>query len=1437
MRSTNPQDHIELPEVQASRIAVDSSGQFAALAGCRDLTVLAFDQPNQLHTLPLNSRSEPTGLSWHPDNTGQLAVVRYNRCELLKWDVTVGRLSICHGLGGYVRPITSFDWSPCHPYLLVTSSADQFRAICVWDLRDLTRPARAIESLSAPTVIKWNRIVQEKFACCHRNEIRLWDLRTNVPEQYLTESSGTAVLDFDWRPTEQLELCAAYRDGQLHVWHCASPDAPNCSTHLSPGPARTVSYSPSGDHVITLPEPTNWSLLGLATWSANGLRKSTRGLWALDGERSRTLQPRPTDPVVSAFAWRKISNSAGVVRQAEPDECFSPDGDEQCGMESVLNECSVQLVTWSLDHQIRLYPIQCSLISTTMESLSRVPSNNTSARLTGQSSGATELTSPSACEVRTVSPRLKSPGANTTTSITATGSTVSTAIGSPVEARPHSIRRLQSSTVPGTKYKSTDQPSMREDDVHSRLGIARWASSGPSPQNQAGDLRDRVSSVEDDGYQVLAQELSLLSPRAGQYKLEEIDLINRNAKLMLFYCRRKHFHHYTVCAVPTSGDRDRRNSAELDESGDLESLLLPESDLLPSIDASNRTEPWRPIERNKSSEELDTLSRDEMSRDAASESRSHESQQASVKVVANQSGQDTQSATAGLTLQTSPLPEPRKMEFTMPLSGTVALSVAFPPTYPATVPVFTVTDHEPPLPNEVIQQLKEVLHNTASELTHTSRGCMEPCVRKAVDFLQKVTTLHLSSSENRSGVASEDRTDFTLASDQPSRTGEHIPSDTVSENFLSSTSTRLGQDDALRCPFPRLSGVHFAPNGYLVAFGLSNGRWNAIVSNVLTSANTGSPDASPTPLLAELHGRSFLPRSFYEYGQIRQVMRSTRAHRISRDRADYREDSDQTAQLTEEVHVPDEEESETTGVDRNSGELQLKEMIQELVLGSIEVGKITNVSSPKINQVSQCNRSQRHRRTERRLVSEKDSASARTPEITRTHAEKSGIPDYALSECRSLVQLYDLTALIVDSRLIHQYSLKNENVHEMCVHNYLVSLVIGRKDLIRFWQYVIVLSASFTSYSSDCGAIPPWPLQPMGWPLFHEWISYFEKISDVQNVVMAILVLQGLDVMYKTQLRTPLPSTNSILELSYFQERTTLQQELSSAQHCRRVLDVGHGPNADTYDLSPSNTTVSFTLDTSYDLQADEEASVTVSAATESGGLGRDRLHDQVSHPIMWNEMKPFTKNHSLVERYARDLRLFPNDQLPRFAHCVAMYANILYASGAFLRHARLLRTWTWGLRSKAQAQNSQFSLTLNVDNPWPLGVTEALLLPVCPTCSKPTAPSTPTFPLQSPIPTVSCPQCTCDLSVPNVADPLTDNMDSVTKRHLPNLQCTICRTRVRGLVFLCERCNHGGHIDHLSQWFRDSATPDQPRQCPALSCQCYCIIPDPVQTTSVFVS
>ena len=31
---------------------------------------------------------------------------------------------------------------------------------------------------------------------------------------------------------------------------------------------------------------------------------------------------------------------------------------------------------------------------------------------------------------------------------------------------------------------------------------------------------------------------------------------------------------------------------------------------------------------------------------------------------------------------------------------------------------------------------------------------------------------------------------------------------------------------------------------------------------------------------------------------------------------------------------------------------------------------------------------------------------------------------------------------------------------------------------------------------------------------------------------------------------------------------------------------------------------------------------------------------------------------------------------------------------------------------------------------------------------------------------------------------------------------CSICNQRVRGFVMLCKYCNHGGHYEHLKEWF-----------------------------------
>ncbi|EER04677.1 hypothetical protein Pmar_PMAR004651, partial [Perkinsus marinus ATCC 50983] len=47
---------------------------------------------------------------------------------------------------------------------------------------------------------------------------------------------------------------------------------------------------------------------------------------------------------------------------------------------------------------------------------------------------------------------------------------------------------------------------------------------------------------------------------------------------------------------------------------------------------------------------------------------------------------------------------------------------------------------------------------------------------------------------------------------------------------------------------------------------------------------------------------------------------------------------------------------------------------------------------------------------------------------------------------------------------------------------------------------------------------------------------------------------------------------------------------------------------------------------------------------------------------------------------------------------------------------------------------------------------------------------------------------------------------------------CAVCHEDVKGLATVCNVCEHGGHVAHISSWF------DRPgKSCPVLNCRCKC--------------
>jgi hypothetical protein len=70
-------------------------------------------------------------------------------------------------------------------------------------------------------------------------------------------------------------------------------------------------------------------------------------------------------------------------------------------------------------------------------------------------------------------------------------------------------------------------------------------------------------------------------------------------------------------------------------------------------------------------------------------------------------------------------------------------------------------------------------------------------------------------------------------------------------------------------------------------------------------------------------------------------------------------------------------------------------------------------------------------------------------------------------------------------------------------------------------------------------------------------------------------------------------------------------------------------------------------------------------------------------------------------------------------------------------------------------------------------------------------------------------------------------------------VQCSVCNMTVRGSLLVCPRCGHGGHRDHLLEWFTsgNDANSASPNPCPR-GCGCYCTVEglQPLQTAGALL-
>ncbi|UZJ56348.1 hypothetical protein CBS101457_005668 [Exobasidium rhododendri] len=239
--------------------------------------------------------------------------------------------SISHVLDAHTRAITDINWSPFHPEILASCGIDTW--MWAWDLREPSRPIQGYSAWNAAmTQVKWNRASPHRLATSCDNKVLIWDDRKGALPLATIEAAQSRIYGIDWsRDTSSglSNLVTCSLDGSVKWWNLDSPAAQAAigerrlvteaeAMIQTKTPVWRARHLPFGNGVMTLPQRGDTSL----------------GMWAKD---------KPDEPVHRFEGHRDIVKEYLIRTQGGSNR----DDDDR----------KFQLITWSKDQTLRLWPI------------------------------------------------------------------------------------------------------------------------------------------------------------------------------------------------------------------------------------------------------------------------------------------------------------------------------------------------------------------------------------------------------------------------------------------------------------------------------------------------------------------------------------------------------------------------------------------------------------------------------------------------------------------------------------------------------------------------------------------------------------------------------------------------------------------------------------------------------------------------------------------------------------------------------------------------------------------------------------------------------------------------------------------------------------------------------------------------------------------------
>ncbi|KAL3233069.1 hypothetical protein RNJ44_04985 [Nakaseomyces bracarensis] len=311
-------------------VSINPSGRDVVLAGRRGLYIIDLDDPFSPPRLLHHSTPwQVADVQWSPHPAKPYWVVSTSNQKALIWNLMKNSNdAIEHVLHGHSRAITDINFNFQHPDILATCSVDTY--VHAWDLRSASKPFYTTSAWrSGASQVKWNHHDANIMASSHGNELYVWDIRKGSEPLRKLEAIGS-LNNIDFNRFNKSEIMSSGNDGTVNIWDYSKAVGDECKRTISTDfPIWRSRYLPFGNGFCVMPMVDGYNSIYMMNLSPNEedtpQKSKLQPIYAFKGHSDRVID----------FLWRSRYT-------------------EEYGRE-------FQMVTWSVDGDLRLWPVADSV--------------------------------------------------------------------------------------------------------------------------------------------------------------------------------------------------------------------------------------------------------------------------------------------------------------------------------------------------------------------------------------------------------------------------------------------------------------------------------------------------------------------------------------------------------------------------------------------------------------------------------------------------------------------------------------------------------------------------------------------------------------------------------------------------------------------------------------------------------------------------------------------------------------------------------------------------------------------------------------------------------------------------------------------------------------------------------------------------------------------